>query len=79
MMTPDERMTRAARIHAALEDGIIEDAFLAVEKELTNAIVKSPVDQTLERENLYLEIHALKRVMAKLKSWYDDGQLAKEQ
>ena len=78
-MTPQERLDRADRVKAMLSDGVLNDAVMAVNDELTRAIVESPSEQKEERERLYFEIRALKRVMAKVKSWHDDGLMAEQE
>ena len=65
-MTSDERARRAIAVRALLDDANVQDAFAAIDADLTAEWRRAQnVD---ERENIWRALHVMERLMAWLRS-----------
>lgn len=76
MKTPSERLARAARAKALVEDDLFRDAFKILEAEYIKAWTNTTEVETQARENYWRAINMLGDVKNHLKTIIDDGKIA---
>lgn len=72
-----EKMARAEKAEALLRNEILTDAFAYLEEEFTQAWKKSPVEDTANRERLYMFCQNLEALKGYINRVVEDGKLAK--
>jgi hypothetical protein len=72
-----EGAARGSRAREVLENEEFQSAFSAIEQELTQAWITSPVRDADGREKLYQHLVALRKIKAVLEKTLDSGKLAR--
>lgn len=67
---------RGARVREFLNSDLVREAVEAIDAEYIKALMGTKPEQNTERETLYMEHYALRRVLARLRSWEQDGLVA---
>ena len=72
-----EKMARAAKAEALLRNEILTDAFQYLEDEFTQAWKKSSIEDSTNRERLYMLCQNLDALKGYINRVIEDGKLAK--
>lgn len=72
-MTPEQRAARAARFQAIMEDGELGEAFDAIEREYTTALLGCFDAQ--ERDNLWRAVQVIRKVRSYFADALADGKV----
>ena len=70
------RLARGARCRELAQSPMFMDAVEALDAEYRTAMFQTLPEARDLREQLFLEYHALRRVIKRLKAWEQDGVLA---
>jgi len=76
MKTPQERMARATRAKALIEDDLLRESFKALEEQYFKAWVNTTEVETQARENYWRAINMLGDVAKHLSAIIADGKIA---
>lgn len=71
-----ERAALGARCRELMQSETFQVAISAVDQDFQRQIMSTRPDQTEKREQLFLEYHALKRIIGKLRNYEADGEMA---
>jgi len=71
-----ERMARGARVRELSQSAMFQEAVKEVDGFYREALFKTTLEASAKREELFMEYHALKRVLVRLNSWQQDGEVA---
>jgi hypothetical protein len=77
-LTDRELIARAARAEAILSEPIFVEACHAVEADILKAFGQTAPEETQVRDQLYFELHGLRKVLKTLRSCLNAGKIARE-
>jgi hypothetical protein len=75
-MTPEQIRARGGRVRALRETEAFQEAVAAVDADLTAAILATKIEDVAKREALFAEFKGFRRVVAKLRDWDGQGEVA---
>lgn len=75
-MTNQERIERGQRAAFLLRQEAFKAAAEMIDQHMRDAVFRTALSETEKREALFAEYSGFRRVVALLKGWVDDGELA---